>query len=161
MSVFKSQFSRALRVIPSDNANIPFINVVKQGTTTGVQVSKLKDNNGNFIVNNVAIGDIVYNTTTSLAATVNLLIDATAIGLNADIFLASGNSYVIYQASAQTGLGNTGANLYVGGAGNVAVTTIGGDELTFNAVPIGTVLPVQVLKLKSTGTTATLVNALW
>lgn len=161
MSVFKSQFSRALRIIPSNNANIPFVNIVQEGTSTGVLSSRLKDNNGNFIVKNVAIGDIVYNTTTSLAATVTSLIDATAVGLNADIFLASGNSYIIYQASAQTGLGNQGANLYVGGAGNVAVTTIGGDDVTFNAVPIGTVLPVQVLKLKSTGTTATLVNALW
>jgi hypothetical protein len=41
------------------------------------------------------------------------------------------------------------------------VTTLGGDEIIFNAVPVGTVLPVQVSKLKSTGTTATLVNALW
>ena len=161
MSVFKSQFSRALKVIPSDNANIPFINVVKQGTTTGVQVSKLKDNNGNFIVNNVAIGDIVYNTTTSLAATVVSLQDSTTVFLNANIFLAAGDSYVIYQASAQTGIGNEGCCLYVGGAGNIAVTTIGDDVITFNAVPAGTILQVQVYRLSATGTTATNINALW
>jgi hypothetical protein len=161
MSVFKTTFSRALRIIPSDNANIPFTNVVKAGVTTGVLANRLKDNNGNFVVNRVSVGDIVYNTTTLVAATITGLIDSTAVSLNADIFLVAGEGYVIYQASSQTGIGNAGAFLYVGGAGNVAVTTIGGDDVIFNAVPIGTVLPVQVLKLKSTGTTATLINALW
>jgi len=56
---------------------------------------------------------------------------------------------------------NNGCFLFIGGAGNVAVTTIGGDDVTFNAVPVGTILAVQVLKVKSTGTTATLINALW
>jgi hypothetical protein len=83
--------------------------------------------------------------------------------LNANIFAATGKTYIIYQQSAQTGSGNTGCFLFVGGAGNVAVTTIGGDDVTFNAVPVGTILPVQVLRVKSSasGTTATLINALW
>jgi hypothetical protein len=51
--------------------------------------------------------------------------------------------------------------LYVGGTGNVSIVTIGGDIITFNGVPAGTTLPIQVVKLRSTGTTATLVNALW
>jgi hypothetical protein len=83
------------------------------------------------------------------------------IVLNADIFAAAEKVYTIYQASPQTTIGNTGCNLYIGGAGNVKVTTIGGDIITFTAVPVGSVLPVQVIKLHSTGTTATLVNALW
>lgn len=45
--------------------------------------------------------------------------------------------------------------LYVGGAGNVAVVTTGGDSVTFVGVAAGTVLPVSVRRVSSTGTTAT------
>lgn len=56
---------------------------------------------------------------------------------------------------------NDGADLskagriYVGGAGAVVVDTIGGDTVTFAAVPAGTVLPVRVKRVRSTSTTAT------
>lgn len=45
--------------------------------------------------------------------------------------------------------------IYVGGAGNVALVTDGGDEVTFVGVIKGTVLPVIVKKVKATDTTAT------
>lgn len=45
--------------------------------------------------------------------------------------------------------------LYVGGAGAVKVTTVAGTDVTFSAVPAGTVLPVRVKKVFSTGTVAT------
>ena len=48
-----------------------------------------------------------------------------------------------------------GGLIYVGGAGNVAVQTIGGDTVTFTAVPVGMILPVQVKRVMSTNTTAT------
>jgi len=51
--------------------------------------------------------------------------------------------------------------LYVGGAGNVAVTTAGGDVVTFTAVPVGTILPVKTSLVMSTNTTATLILGLW
>jgi hypothetical protein len=50
--------------------------------------------------------------------------------------------------------------IYVGGAGNVAVTMVDGNDATFIAVPVGTVLPIQVTKVKATGTTATNLLAL-
>jgi len=163
MSVFKTTFSRALRVIPTDNSNVPYPAIVGSGTNTSAVANQLVNTSGNFINLNVKTGDIVYNTTDGTAATVVSVTSATVIVLNADIFGASGKAYTIYQASSQTTIGNTGCFLFIGGAGNVAVTTIGGDEITFNAVPVGTVLPVQVLKVKSSGsgTTATLINALW
>lgn len=161
MSVFKSQFSRALAVIKSDNADVPFPAPVKSGTNTSAVTDQLVDTAGNFINANVKTGDIVYNITDSLAATVVSVTSATVIVLNADIFADADKAYTIYQASPQTSNGNPGCNLYVGGAGNVKVTTIGGDIITFTATPVGQVLPVQVIKLHSTGTTATLVNALW
>jgi len=161
MSVFKSQFSRALAVIKSDNANIPFPAEVKSGTNTSAVTDQLVDSAGDFINAGVKTGDIVYNTTDSLAATVVSVTSATVIVLNADIFAASAKAYIIYQASPQTTIGNQGCNLYIGGAGNVKVTTIGGDIVTFTAPTVGQVLPVQVIKLHSEVTSATLINALW
>jgi hypothetical protein len=161
MSVFKTTFSRALRVIPSDNAVVPSVQQISTGTNTSAVTNQLVNSAGNFINLNVAVGDVVYNITDSTAATVVSVSSASVIVLNADIFAATSKTYVIYQQSAQTGSGNTGAFLFIGGAGNVAVTTLGGDDVIFNAVPVGTILAVQVLKVKSTGTTATLINALW
>jgi len=45
--------------------------------------------------------------------------------------------------------------IYVGGAGNLKVITDGGDTVTFVGVLKGTILPVLVAKVFSTGTTAT------
>jgi|TARA_R100001460_G_C3535280_1_gene173930 hypothetical protein len=56
---------------------------------------------------------------------------------------------------------NNGCVLFVGGAGNIKVTTVGGDEVTFNGISSGTFIPVQVTKVHSTGTSATNIVALW
>lgn len=45
--------------------------------------------------------------------------------------------------------------LYVGGAGSVKVTMQDNTEVTFVAVPAGTILPIRVKKVWTTGTTAT------
>lgn len=161
MSVFKTTFSRALRVIPSDNAVVPTPYLIHTGANTSVSTNKLITITGDFITDNVKTGDIVYNTSSSLAATVVSVDSQNQLTLNANIFTTGGQSFGVYQQSPQTGIGNTGCYLFVGGAGNIAVTTIGGDDVIFNAIPVGTVLPVQILKVKSTGTTATLINALW
>jgi hypothetical protein len=50
--------------------------------------------------------------------------------------------------------------LYIGGTGNVAVVTLGGDSVTFVGVPAGAFLPVLVTKVMSTNTTATSILAL-
>lgn len=51
--------------------------------------------------------------------------------------------------------------LYVGGAGDVAVRMIGGQSVTFVAVPAGTFMPLQVDQVLSTGTSATNIVRLW
>ena len=63
--------------------------------------------------------------------------------------------------AAVTGGVNNGCVLYVGGAGDVKVKTVGGDEVTFTGIQAGTFMPVQVLQVFSTGTTATAIVALW
>jgi hypothetical protein len=45
--------------------------------------------------------------------------------------------------------------IYVGGTGNVKVTTAQGDETTFVGVLAGSVLPVQVIRVWAAGTNAT------
>ena len=50
--------------------------------------------------------------------------------------------------------------LYIGGAGNVAVTTDSGNVVTFSSVTAGTILKIGVKKVMATNTTATNIVAL-
>lgn len=59
------------------------------------------------------------------------------------------------------GTSNNGCVLYMGGNGNVRVTTVGGDVVTFNGVLAGSFIPVQVVKVWETGTTVPNIIALW
>ena len=53
-------------------------------------------------------------------------------------------------------------SLYVGGTGHVtAVMAATGAVVLFSAVPAGTVLPIQITRVNATGTTATLMTALF
>lgn len=45
--------------------------------------------------------------------------------------------------------------LWIGGAGNVRVLTAQGTDITFTGVLAGAVLPLQVIRVYSTNTTAT------
>ena len=60
-----------------------------------------------------------------------------------------------------TGGTNNGCVLYVGGAGNVRVLTVGGDDVTFVGLSAGQFIPVQVKRVYATSTTATNIVALW
>lgn len=50
-------------------------------------------------------------------------------------------------------------SLWIGGAGNVAVVPLNGDGtvVTFSTVAAGTLLPIAVRQVRSTGTSATLI----
>jgi hypothetical protein len=48
--------------------------------------------------------------------------------------------------------------IYVGAAGNVKVTTAQGTDVTFVGLVAGQVIPVQVIRVWSTGTTVTTPN---
>ena len=50
---------------------------------------------------------------------------------------------------------------YYGTGGDLKVLTVGGDEITFTNFQDGNFLPVQVVRVYSTGTTASNVIALW
>ena len=51
--------------------------------------------------------------------------------------------------------------LYVGGAGNVSIVTAAGNTCVFTGVTAGSILPVRCTKVRSTGTTATTIVALY
>ena len=71
------------------------------------------------------------------------------------------NTVDIPSVSTQDGSGNNGCVLYVGGFGDVRVLTAGGDDVTFVGINGGTFVPVQVLRVYSTNTTATDIVAMW
>lgn len=51
--------------------------------------------------------------------------------------------------------------LYIGGAGNVVVRTVKGEQITLTAVLAGTIYPIAVDKVLATSTTATNIVALY
>lgn len=67
----------------------------------------------------------------------------------------------IPSVSTGDGTGNNGCVLYVGVTGDLKVTTAGGDDVVFTGVLAGSFIPVQVLKVFATDTTATNIVALW
>jgi hypothetical protein len=51
--------------------------------------------------------------------------------------------------------------IYIGGAGNVTVKTLGGHTVLFTAPPVGTILRVVCRQVRATGTSATVMVGLW
>jgi hypothetical protein len=97
----------------------------------------------------------VYNTTTGTGvATVTSVDSATVLTLSANS-IGAGENYTLYADD------NQGCVLYAGSGGNIRVLTAGGDDVTFDAVPAGSFVPVQVKRVFSTSTTPTNTIALW
>lgn len=65
------------------------------GVATATSANKLSASAGAFVVNAVAVGDIVKNTTTGKFALVTAVDSATVLSLSADIFVDT-NAYTIY-----------------------------------------------------------------
>jgi hypothetical protein len=149
MSVFKTTFSRALKVYPSANANIPYPTEIVSGITSAIASGRLVDDTVDFIALNIKTGDIVYNISSNSSATVVSVDSGIQLTLNANIFTALNEAYIVYQASPQTGLGNPGCFLYIENTGDYEVVTIGGDRIAFKVAVAATVFPVQVIKLIS------------
>lgn len=150
---------KGLSILPSDNVDIPMTNISTSGSTTHTTASKLVDTTKNFNgADKVSVGDIVYNSTDSLAAMVTAIDSDTVLSLNADIMSAA-DSYTIYQGNQ-----NEGCLVYVGATGDINCVTAGGSALLFKNVAVGILggtCPVQVKKILSTSTTATLMIALY
>ena len=51
--------------------------------------------------------------------------------------------------------------VYIGGDGNLKITTEGGQAVTFVGLSAGDIVPVSALRIWSTGTTATNLVMMW
>jgi hypothetical protein len=73
-------------------------------------------------------------------------------------YSAAPNSPARYAASAvlsdTENLPVSGRGLYIGGNGDVVLKTVGGNNVTFSNLVAGTILPICVMQIFSTGTTA-------
>ena len=157
MAYQKLQANRALAAIPSNTINIPNpAATAASGTTTATVASKLTDSAATFLTDNIKVGDIVYDSTNSVVTTVTAVDSDTALSVATGIATAS--AYVVY---SQIDNPQNGCVLYVGGAGDLKVSTVGGDEVTFTGLVAGQFIPVNVLRVWATGTTATFIIALW
>ena len=118
---------------------------------------------GGFFDLGINIGDIVVNTTTPAYATVTAVYSA-SLALSADIFGAA-DGYTIYQNTAQMNSNTEPFVVYVGGGAtanqDIKVTTAAGNDIVFSFFPKGGFLPIQCVRVWSTGTAATNVVALW
>ena len=98
---------------------------------------------------------IIVNTSDSTQTTVASIDSETELFVDDNIFAVSGKNYAIY------GGVQNGAVLYVGTAGNLRVLTAAGDDVIFVNINTGAFIPVQVIKVFATSTTASNILALW
>ena len=155
MAYLKLQVSKGISVSPSDSVDIPNPQfIMTSGTTTATTADKLVQAGASFTTT-VEVGNIVINTTDGTKTTVTAVDSDTTLSV-ADNIMATGEAYTIYKIG-ETG----GAILYVGGSGNIKLTTASGSVLSFNGLNAGTFVPVQTIRVWSTGTTATNILALW
>jgi len=169
MSSTKLNPTRALKVIPSDDCNVPSPHLLIEGETTSyIDAVTLVDTSVNFIVNGesqstasqgtkqfvVNVGDVVYSYQTGLAATILEVLSDSQLLLNAEIFGGgSGIKYYIYQEGPTTGQGNQGCLLYIGAGSSTSlhITTIGQDDMEIPKAPLG-LFVIQTQKVWLTGT---------
>mgnify|MGYP003631664039 FL=1 len=167
MAYQKLQAGKAWSVNRSDNTNIPNISVEgPSGTTTSGSATQLIDAGRtgvdpatpatlDFRQAGIVPGMIAVNTTDGTQTVINSVVNATTLGVDNNIFATTAKGYAIYGGSQD------GAVLYIGTAGNLRVTTVAGDDVTFIGINTGAFFPVQVVKVWLTNTTASQIIALW
>ena len=156
MGYQKLQAGEALAVITSDTIRVPNPAAIANTGTAAAPTGAQLVGTGTEFTKTVAVGDIVYDTTNSVVATVDAIVSDTVLTTSAAI--ATGASYVIY---SQANNPSNGCVLYVGVAGDVKVKMAGGNDVVFKGATAGSFLPINVLQVFATGTTATDIVALW
>ena len=88
---------------------------------------------------------------------ISQVVNGTTLLVRNNVFAVTAQTYIIYGGNQE------GAVLVVGVAGNLRVTTVGGDDVTFEGINTGAFIPVQVSKVHATasGTSAGKIIALW
>jgi hypothetical protein len=176
MSTQTGKFTRALSLsgttaaikMLSDTVNIPYAGTkYVEGTNTSTGGNKLNDSAANFLSTgtkplDVKVGDTVWNYTDGTCAYVTNVDSATALSLSENIFTATAKEYRLFRSSDMWYGSTPNCYLYIGTGGGGKVTTAGGDDITFAGVPSGTILPIQVSRVWSSGSpTWSNIVALW
>ena len=176
---------KAVEVRKSNNINIPQPGSYISGTNSagGFGGDTIIDLNANFLgvsnpgntgfSNKVAIGDVVYIDDVLGSPVVGLVSEVVSnTSIKVSEVLASGTSaYKIYRSngkyngplSEQGKTGIEGYSLYVGGggSGNLSVIPAGSeDTVLLKGVAAGSFIPLQVVRVNSTGTDVTDILAL-
>jgi hypothetical protein len=150
----------AIRVIPSDSINIP-----KPGSVVGGNSSTngttLTDATASFKSNFISGGDVVY-----VGSEIHeiLSVDSdTVITLKTAVVAAAPYAYKIFKGNGgDLKQGYDGYSLFVGTTGDIVVLTPGAgqDEVTLVNIANASFIPLQVIRVLNTGTTATDIIAL-
>ena len=118
----------------------------------------------------INVGDVVVNTTAGTMSTVSAVVSSTLLALtNNALFAVGGGTFIVYAADTnELNSIQAACVVYIGDATGTAATwsevkvmTADRSIVTFSHLPTGTFLPVQVLRVYATGTTATNMIALW
>ena len=116
-----------------------------------------------FFALGIYIGDIVWNSTSKSYALVTAVYSA-QLALSSDIFNAA-DKFAVYSNTSLMNSNTDAFVVYVGGGASsnidIKVTTAAGNDIVFSGFPKGGFLPVQCLRVWTTGTAATNVVALW
>lgn len=151
-------FSRALRIYPSDNCNIPFPNKIFGNSAYSISGNSIFDPGLNFIELGIQIGDTIFNYDYNLYSIITS-VEENYLYFADNIFFSSGETYEIYQGVNQGCYVIPTANEF--GQLDISVITVGGDNVIFSGVTSGTVLPVKVLRVNTTGSNLGSVIAVW
>jgi len=165
----QNQPKRAIAVIPSDTINIPqpgaYLSGASStnGTTLTTAGAKFIDGDSTIGRNNfVTAGDVVVSGT-EIAQIVkvnsNTVLTLAAPGITA----GAPNDYKIYRSNGgaiNATQGTDGYSLFVGGAGDMSVVTVDGDEVVMKNIGNASFIPQQVIRVKAAGTTASDIIAL-
>lgn len=81
------------------NKVLVYTRLLASGINDAIAVNELRNTTGDFIASGVQVGDIVGNITTNTTAIVTNVNSSSILTLDANIFLATGNQYVIYDDS--------------------------------------------------------------
>jgi hypothetical protein len=80
---------------------------------------------------------------------------------NATGLTSPGRNAEAVTPSNDADLPTTARALYIGGAGDVALITAGGNTATFTGLSAGQILPITAARVLATATTATNIVAIW
>jgi len=160
MAYQKLQAGEALAILTSDTIRVPNPAAIANTGTAAAPTGAQLVGTGTTFTESVNVGDIVYAGVSGAARTIVATVDAVVSDtvLTTSTAITTAYTYTIY---SQANNPSNGCVLYVGGAGDVKVKMAGGNDVVFAGATAGSFLPINVLQVFATDTTATNIVALW